>query len=365
MKTQRLLLLFMAALIAFAAAPPVPAARAAHGVPLALFDPNSTGWYSIRNMTVAAHQDFFNTKAAAGYMMIDAERLEISGQLRVSSVWQRNADGRAWASRSNLTSDEFHAYWVQYRNEGLRLIDQDAYPINGQLHYAGIWVQNVENLDWASYRNLTSDEFATYFDDFSKRGFILVDTEAYNTGDGLRYSQIWVKNTDGLGWIALRNMSSDEYAGYFSQYADEGYRVLDLESYQVGLSQRYAAIWIKNTNGRGWYAYRDMSAQDYGNRWLQLRDAGYRVIDFEVYDTALGTRYAGVWRQNNDRPNWRLKEPVTKIIEDYLADNNIAGLGVAIATDNKFRYLRGFGYADIALNRVFHSGTIARAASGC
>ena len=122
-------------------------------------------------------------------------------------------------------------------------------------------------------------------------------------------------------------------------------------------AQRYAAIWVKNTNGRGWYAYRDMTAQEYGNRWLQLRDGGYRVIDFEVYNTAQGTRYAGVWRQNGDRPNWRLKERVTALIEGYLKNNDIAGLGVAIAVDNQFRYLRGFGYADIAANRVFHSGT--------
>jgi CubicO group peptidase (beta-lactamase class C family) len=38
---------------------------------------------------------------------------------------------------------------------------------------------------------------------------------------------------------------------------------------------------------------------------------------------------------------------------------------VAIGIENELVYLRGFGHANIANNRDFHSGTIARAASGC
>ncbi len=54
----------------------------------------------------------------------------------------------------------------------------------------------------------------------------------------------------------------------------------------------------KNTNGRGWGSYRDMSEPAYANRFREMRDLGYRVVDFERYTTANGIRYAGVWRQN-------------------------------------------------------------------
>jgi CubicO group peptidase (beta-lactamase class C family) len=343
-----------------------PPARAAAGVPLPYFDPASTGWLSVRNMAAADHQAFFDQKAAAGYIMIDAERMEISGQLRVSSVWQTNSDGRGWASRSNLTSDEFATYWQQYADAGYRLIDQDAYELNGAIHYAGIWMQNSEGLGWFSYRNQSSAEFAATFDDLSRKGFMLVDVESYVAGDARLYSQIWVENKAGLGWIERRDMSSAEYAGFFDEYAAAGYRVIDLESYILGNgAQRYAAIWAQNTSGRGWYAYRDMSANGFGNRWNQLRDAGYRLIDFELYETAEGTRYAGVWRQNTSRPDWRYKDAVNALADQYIADNDLAGMAVAIAVDGKFVYLRGLGHANIAQDKWFHSGTIARVASGC
>jgi CubicO group peptidase (beta-lactamase class C family) len=362
MKRRQFLFVFvvLAMICAQFAAQP---ARAAGGAPLAFFDPNSTGWFSVRNMTGADHQAFFNSTAAQGYMMIDSERHEIDGQLRHSSVWQYNSDGRAWVSRSNLTSAQFSEYWQEYSDAGMRLIDQDAYPVNGEIRYAGIWMENVENLGWYSYRNQTSAEFSEQFAAKSRDGFMMVDVEAYQLDGQQRYSQIWVQNTTGLGWIERRNMTSQQYADYFDEYAAEGMRVFDLESYQIDGQQRYAAIWVENTNGRGWYAYRDMTAQQYSNRWFQLRDAGYRVIDFEVYETASGTRYAGVWRQNGDRPNWGLKDQVNRLGEQHLADNDVAGLSIAIAQGGKFVYLRGFGHADIALNREFHSGTIARLAS--
>jgi CubicO group peptidase (beta-lactamase class C family) len=357
---------FVALLLMIAGAPLSPPAHAAAGAPLSLFDQPSIGWLSVRNMSLADHQDFFDKKAAEGYLMIDAERIAIGGELRVSSVWQANSDGRGWASRSNLSSEEFAEYWQQYVDAGYRLIDQDAYESGGGLLYAGIWMQNSENLGWYSYRNMSSAEFAATFDDLSRKGFMMVDVESYVAGEQRLYSQIWVENKDNLGWAERRNMTADEYAGYFDQYAKAGYRVIDLESYMLGDgAQRYAAIWVQNTSGRGWFAYRDMDAQGFGNRWNQLRDAGYRLIDFESYETESGIRYAGVWRQNSTRPNWRYKDLVNGLAEEYFADSDIAGMAVAIAVDGKFVYLRGLGHANIAQDTWFHSGTVARVASGC
>lgn len=362
----RLLALLAALLIYLGAAPHAPPARAAAGMPLELFDQPSVGWLSVRNMAAADHQTFFNQTAEAGYMMIDAERIELGGQLRVSSVWQSNTDGRGWASRSNLSSDEFRDVWTQYKDGGYRLIDQDAYERDGAINYAGIWIENTEDLGWYSFRNQSDQEFSDTFADLSRRGFMMVDVESYLAGEQRLYSGIWVENKASLGWIERRDMSADQYAGYFEEYADAGYRVLDLESYMLGNgAQRYAAIWVQNASGRGWYAYRDMDAQGFGNRWNQLRDAGYRLTDFEIYASDEGTRYAGVWRQNTSRPNWRYKDSVNRLAEAYFNDNDLAGMAVAIAVDGQFTYLRGFGHADIDQDKWFHSGTVARVASGC
>jgi CubicO group peptidase (beta-lactamase class C family) len=362
----RLLALLAALLLAICVVPATPQARAAAGMPLAFFDQNSVGWLSVRNMSVSDHQSFFEAQADKGYIMFDAERMEISGQLRVSSVWQQNTDGRSWVSRSNLSSAQFGEYWDEYTRAGYRLIDQDAYAIDGKIHWAGIWMQNKENLGWYSYRYQTSQQFSDTFADLSGKGFMMVDVESYVDSSTRYYSSIWVENKAGIGWFEYRDMTSEQYAAKFDELADAGYRVIDLESYMLGNgAQRYAAIWVQNSSGRGWFAYRDMTARGFGNRWNQLRDAGYRLIDFEVYETSNGPRYAGVWRQNSSRPNWAHKDQVNSLAEAYVDDNNPAGMAVAIYVNGQATYLRGFGHADIGDDKWFHSGTIARAASGC
>jgi CubicO group peptidase (beta-lactamase class C family) len=334
----------------------------AGGLPSSVLDQNSVGWLSVRNMTSSQFSAYFDEKKRDGYMVIDIEVDEIDGEQRVGAVWQRNTDGRGWFEYRNLTSDEFHDKWVELNGKGFRVIDQDAYTLGGRTLWAGVWIENKESLDWASRRNLTDAQFAAEFDDFKNRGFIMVDVEAYASTAGMLYAAVWVRNVEGLDWAEWRNLSDEAFKQKFEEYRSK-YRVLDIESYQRNGAQNYAAIWIENKNGRGWAEWRDMTAKGYGDKWLELRDAGYRVIDFEAYPTNAGWRYAGVWRQNSDRPNWVLKDEVDALAEDEAADEDIPGMSIAIARNGTFLYLRGFGHADVDDDIIAHSRTVYRLAS--
>jgi CubicO group peptidase (beta-lactamase class C family) len=334
----------------------------AAGLPSAVYDQNSVGWLSVRNMTSAQFSTYFDQKSRDGYMVIDIEVDEIDGVQRVGAVWQKNTDNRGWYEYRNLTSDEFHAKWDELRLKGFRVVDQDAYTLDGKLYWAGVWLENKEGLAWASRRNLTSAQFASEFDDYSKRGFIMVDVEAYTAGNDTLYGAVWVQNAENLDWVEWRNLTDAEFKEKFDAYKDK-YRMLDIESYRIGGKQYYAGIWIENKNGRGWAEYRNMTAKQYGDKWLQLRDAGYRVIDFEAYPTDDGWRYAGIWRQNSERPNWVLKDEVGALAQDEFEDEDIPGMSIAIARNGTFLYLRGFGEADMDDDIIAHSRTVYRLAS--
>lgn len=336
------------------------AVRAAGVLPTSLFDPDETGWASYRGYSSADFSALFN-ELKDDYMMLDIEVDEIGGDERVSAIWQRNTTNRGWAEWRNLTSSGFHDKWTELRDDGYRLIDQEAYTLNGKRRYAGVWVKNTENLSWASWRNMTSSEFSTKFHEM-KDDYIMVDVEGYSTSDGLRYAMIWVENTEELSWYEWRNMSSESFSEKFEQYRGT-HRILDVESYRHNGTQYYAVIWVENTNGRGWAEYRDMSKTGYRNRWYRMRDLGYRLVDFEIYPSSNGDRYAGVWRQNNDLRDWHLRTDVNEMVSDYFDDNDLVGLGVAIAQGGKIRYNRGFGYQDEDAGIWYSSRTLNRLAS--
>ena len=331
-------------------------------IPSPILDPNAVSWASVRNMTSSQFGTYFDQKSKDGYMVIDIEVDEIDGQQRVGAVWQKNLDGRGWAEYRNLSASEFQTTLSDLRSKGYRLIDQEAYQLAGNWNYAGVWIENKETLDWISYLDQTSTDFGTLFDRYSGAGYLMIDMDAYTTSAGIRYSAVWVKNSENLDWAEWRDMTSAEFGAKFEELKGK-YRMIDVESYTVNGTQYYAGIWVENKNLRGWAEWRDMSAKSFGNKWIELRDAGYRLINYEAYPTANGWRYAGVWRQNSSRPDWQLKAQVDALLEQAASQYDVPGMSVAIAQNGQFLYLRGLGYADVDDGVIAESRTIYRLAS--
>ncbi|HET7736729.1 MAG TPA: serine hydrolase [Nocardioidaceae bacterium] len=320
-------------------------AQAVPGVPATAFDPYETGWYSYRDQSSSQFASTFKAKAKAGYLLTDLEIDTKGSDYRVGSVWQQNLDGRAWKEKRNLTNAQFKAEWQKAADAGMRLVEQETYKVGSTRYYAGVWVQNLEGLSWASHRGQTNAQFKASFAAHRDAGLMPVDFDEYSTSEGLRYNTVWVQKPRATSWKLYRGLTS---AGFGAKFADlkSDYRVLAFESFRYGGKQRYAGIWVSNTNHRGWYFRRDLNAKAWKNYWHYYKDLGYRLVGFDRYETAAGTRYAGIWRQNSERPSWGLKSEVDSLVGTELA-KGVPGVSVAVYQDGVPVYLRGFGKADI------------------
>ncbi|WDZ87250.1 serine hydrolase [Micromonospora cathayae] len=338
-----------------------PPALAVPGVPSPIFDPDSVSWLSLRDQTSAQFATSFATHSKS-YLIDDLDIDTTGGAYRVGSVWQQNTDKRGWKELRDLDDAGFHAAWVEASNQGMRLTEQETYLVGGARRYAGVWVENVENLSWTSFRGLTSAEFSTKFDEQRRAGRMPIDIDVYDTSQGLRYSVIWVQNAENLAWALWRDLTSAEFSTKFAELQRD-YRMLTFESVRTTAGQRYAGIWVENRNGRGWVERRDMTAAGFANYWHRYSDEGYRLVAYNKYDTAGGVRYAGIWRQNNDRPDWALKTAVNTRIQAELDSTAVPGVSVAVFHNNQAKYLRGFGFADIDDNVWMDSGHVGSIAS--
>jgi CubicO group peptidase (beta-lactamase class C family) len=341
-----------------------PAPASAHPtIPTATFDPVHTGWRSYRDATSSEFSTIFDERSAKGDMLIDLDVDQIGDDYRVGAIFRPNPDGRSWESRRDLTADQFSTRWTQLRDTGMRLAGFESYRTSAGQRYAGHWVDNVENLRWASTRDRTSAQFSEQFAQFRDEGLMPIDVDAYDTANGLRYGSAWVENTEDLRWTLRRDMTEAQWKQYYEQYRDEGMRVLTVESYRVGDQQRYAAIWVENRDGRGWYVYRDMDATGFRNRWNRMNDMGFRLDDYEKYDTANGPRYAGVWRQNGDRFDFELRDEVDALVQGHVDEFDVPGMSVVITHGGEVVYQRGFGFQDADAGVWAHGGTVYRLAS--
>ena len=320
-------------------------------------------WVSLRDLTSSQFSTNFTKYKNAGYRMIDIDVYPNGGGLLYSQVWEKNSDKRGWAEYRDMTSSQYNTRWTQLRKAGYRPSDIKSYRSGSVQHYAGIWVKNTENLAWSSKRDLTSSQFSSYFTEQRNLGRRIIDIEVYPTTVGLRYAAIWYQNVGNVAWIELRDMSRSTYQTQLNKQAAAGYRLIDFESYQSGATQRYAAIWEQDPPGRAWVVRSDRSELDFANLWRLYRDEGYRLVDFERYNTSGGARYAGVWVENNSRFDYPRKGTLNSIIAKYRSDNNLPGISVAVIRNGTTIYRRGFGYADVGNGKWAHGETIYNAAS--
>ena len=326
-------------------------------------DPDQIAWTSVRNFNADDFDEFSEARLKAEDLQIDIEVNRVDGETRFAGIWQRNTDDRKWSAFHKISKDAYADKQKEMREKNFRLIDQEIYRLGDDDRYAGIWVENRENMKWRSFHNLSEDEFDKRSKDMADAGFKPIDIEVNTLGESLRISAIFIENMDDAAWTVLNGVSASGYASHIDTLKLSNHRVVDVESYRVNGERVYAAIFIKNKNQRDWFAWQDLTVKEFDNKWRRLKDEGYRLVDFEQYETAGEPHYAGIWRQNGTKPDWPHKKDFDEIIEAYRERNEIPGMGVAVAENGNIVYARGFGFANIEQNKEAHAGTIFRLAS--
>lgn len=316
------------------------------------------GWASFRDLSSSEFSKKFHQYKKAGYIMIDVDAYSASGGTRYAMVWRKNTDNRGWAEYRGMTSEKYNERWKAFRKKGYRPIDIESYRVGNKQRYAGIWVQNKEGYGWSSRRNLTAQQYADYFQAQKNKGYRIIDMEAYPTGNGIRYSAIWVQNKEKIQWAQLRDMDRSRYQKEVNERSKKGFIIVDYESYKIGNKRYYAAIWEKRS-GYATQVRTNRSALQFANLWREYRDKGYRLIDFERD----GAKYGGVWVENASRYRYNKKAQINSLVSQYKSDNTLPGISVAVVKDGSTIYRRGFGHADKGAGKVAHGGTVYLAAS--
>jgi CubicO group peptidase (beta-lactamase class C family) len=321
------------------------------------------GWASFRNISSNRFSQLFDQYSNNGYILIDIDAYTLDNNLRYAMIWRQNTDNRAWAAHRDLSSQAYGDLWTDYRDRGFRVVDQEAYMTSQGLRFAGIWVENKEGFSWSSRRNMTSDDYAEYFIEQKDLGRRIIDLEIYSTDAGIRYAAIWQANPTNMGWAAFREMTRTSYQEKVDELSAQGFWVIDYEAYDTPNGIRYAAIWEPRPTGKAIQVRTNRTEIDFANLWRQYSDEGYRLLDFEYNDTPNGPRYSGIWIENSDRYRYPLKGQIDNTITQYLQANNLPGISVAVVLDGQTVYRRGFGFADLEEGKVAHSRTVYNSAS--
>jgi len=207
--------------------------------------------------------------------------------------------GIGWSSYRDLTSAEFSAKFSEHQKAGYLLIDSDAYETRSGIRYSMVWRKNTDKRGWGAYRDMTSDQYNAKWTDFKKKGYRPHDIESYRINGKQRYAGIWVQNKEKVGWSSKRNLTAKGYSEYFKEQSGKGYRVIDIEVYSTSKGTRYAAIWIENKANIKWAQYRDMDRKNYQAKVDDFGKKGYLMVDYESYKIGSKQYYAAIWEKRS------------------------------------------------------------------
>jgi len=128
-----------------------------------------------------------NQKAQNGLRLVDFEYYTAANKRHYVGVWRSGAGGKIIA-KFNKWSDFMADGINKTHNEGLRLIDFERYKTGEKNHYVGVWKKGSSSTNIIVKFNKYADFIADGNDKAKNQGLRLVDFEAYTKTSPIRTS---------------------------------------------------------------------------------------------------------------------------------------------------------------------------------
>ena len=232
--------------------------------------------------------------ADAGYRPVRLTGYVHAGEVRYATKWVKDGAG-AWSSGFGLTGAAFHARYLDLKSRGFRIIDASAYVTAAGVRYADIWLQNTAGVGWAVTRNVPAAQMPALEADMRALGYAPTRVEGYSLGLNTAYIITW--ETSGCEWALEEGLSAAQYQLFFDA-SIATMRPIHVDAYMAGSNLQYASIFwrqagppIRATHGQHWYRYQ--AALNKGACDGYVPETFYGVEVPGGWDT-----FGGIWSNN-------------------------------------------------------------------
>ena len=148
-----------------------------------------------------------------------------------------------------------------------------------------------------AHHGMTGADYQKKFDDYSKQGYRLSQIDGYEVDNKAYYAAIWEK-TSGPAYATHHGMTGADYQKKFEDYGKQGYRLVLVDGYALGNQAYYAAIWEKKS-GPAYATHHGMTGADYQKKFEDYGKQDYRLIHVSAYGVGSEARYAAIWEKKS------------------------------------------------------------------
>jgi|GEM_PF-886779 hypothetical protein len=219
-------------------------------------------------------------KRLFGSLTVAIALVSLSGSLHAADY-----DGSSieWKLDAGLEGDRFEKTMEERRKAGMRVVDFEQYRSGRITKQAALWVKSMPSDEWESKKELTVTELKKAHEEAVKRGFVIVDVEADRSGATLHFGGVWLKSNEGFETVMQYGMSDLMFSNRYGEMADRGFRLIDFEAYEANGKTAYAAIWKPKQEGETVRFYRGLDKEIFGRVSATMQSQGFRLADIEGY----------------------------------------------------------------------------------
>lgn len=227
---------------------------------------------------------------AQGLRMTDLSVVNVGGNLLYSGVWR--AGSGASTLQTGATWPVFNAQWSSLSSQGQRLLDLEIYKdANGNIRYAGVY--GAGNWGHYLYINQTKAQFNALWTSLGNQGYRLVDMEVYNISGLTFYAGIWKAGSGG--YALWHDTNWDSFTATCNNLSAQGLRLVDLDTDNTGASTIFSGSFLPGTDAHDLW---QSSYNSIMSKWEDNSQNGLRLVDFNVRPASGSTAFADL--ANND-----------------------------------------------------------------
>ena len=219
--------------------------------------------------------------------------------------------------------------------------------IDGFVHRAGVatdtynkvmfnavFVENVDNLKWASFHGLSGGQYQDKFDEYIGNGYRLMHIESYPSNGKIKYAPIFVKQ-NGPAFKAVHGKKLSDWQDYFDQRIAEGYRLVNRSIVWKG-DKRYVAALFDKKNVGSWMSKSGQTPAETQTLMEDNKDLGRAATFLDVCQKTSTDFTFGPIFNSEPHQNWYALNKLSK--EDLLdeltaAKNNDYKVTFVVAYD--------------------------------
>jgi beta-lactamase class A len=225
-----------------------------------------------------------------------------------------DAIARYGVSPQSLQSDFFDGYG----EDGYRPTRLTGYRSGSSVRYFTRWVK-AGGPAWAGFFGVTGNDYHDRFVQRRAAGYRPIDVSGYNTPDGLRYAALWVKNTTGVDWRAYRDTSRDGMQELVDTLKPQGWVPRRVEAYVIGGESHYISLW-EHAPGEGFGMHNKMTRSQYQDHLDTYQAQGWKLVHLDSHTQGGDVYYSGIWKKLAATPRVRSNRDWQKF-QRYLNNN--------------------------------------------